>query len=240
VPTAKCKAGLFRATLQRLRRWTSAAASRFALNLLFPPRCARCDADLGQSNDELLLCRQCQEALTPEAWSGCRRCGATTPRELPARQRCAWCEAMRLRMDRAVVLGPYQDEFRNVVLEMKRSANEPLAAAVAQLYWRHRQDALRELRADLVIPVPMHWMRRLVRGTNSPDTLAVGLAGQLGLAVAGRVLYRCRNTLPQANLSPTKRFQNVRGAFRLRAGYDLRGARVLLVDDILTTGATCS
>lgn len=54
------------------------------------------------------------------------------------------------------------------------------------------------------------------------------------------LLVRTRKTLPQADLPPSRRFENVRGAFRLAAGYDIRGARVLLVDDILTTGATCS
>ena len=86
----------------------------------------------------------------------------------------------------------------------------------------------------------MYWTRRLFRGTNSPEILARHLARHLGIPLAGGMLIRCRNTLPQAHLPPGKRFQNVLGAFRLGAPYDLRGAKVVLVDDILTTGATCS
>jgi len=88
--------------------------------------------------------------------------------------------------------------------------------------------------------VPMYWKRRLVRGTNSPEIIARSVAAGLGVKARGRLLVRCRNTLPQADLSPRHRFSNVKGAFRVRKHRDLDGARVLLVDDILTTGATCS
>jgi ComF family protein len=99
---------------------------------------------------------------------------------------------------------------------------------------------LAELRADVIVPVPMFWTRRLLRGVNSPEILAESLAGRLDLPVLRRVLVRTRNTLPQFSLPPSERFPNVRGAFRVRRGYDLSGARVLLVDDVLTTGATSS
>ncbi len=85
----------------------------------------------------------------------------------------------------------------------------------------------------------MHWSRRLRRGTSSADVLAEVFARHLGVPSAERLLVRRRNTLPQFNLPPKKRFTNVRGAFGISAGYDLLAERVLLVDDILTTGATC-
>jgi len=93
---------------------------------------------------------------------------------------------------------------------------------------------------DVVLPVPMHWRRRLMRGVNNPDVLAESLAKGIDVPDVPRVLCRCRNTLPQNKLQPRDRFRNVRGAFRLRKGYDLEGLRMVLVDDVLTTGATCS
>jgi ComF family protein len=143
-------------------------------------------------------------------------------------------------MDRAVVLGPYQEELRDAVLWLKRTSGVPLAGALAGLFWRVWENDLRQLDVNVVMPVPMHWTRRLVRGINNPDILAAELGRKLNVPVSGRVLYRCRKTLPQANLPQEERFRNVRGAFRLRTGYDLQGTRVLLVDDILTTGATAS
>jgi ComF family protein len=86
----------------------------------------------------------------------------------------------------------------------------------------------------------MHWMRRLVRGINNPDVLADLLSRHLDAPLATAGLVRRRNTLPQKDLSPRERRLNVRGAFRVRKGYNVKGAHVLLVDDILTTGATAS
>jgi len=123
---------------------------------------------------------------------------------------------------------------------MKRKGGEPLATALGEFIARMRGEGLASLRPDVVVPVPMHWRRRLARGTNSPEVLAERIAGKLRIPVLKRALRQIRNTLPQKDLPIKRRWQNVRGAFGLRAGYDLGGARVVLVDDVLTTGATCS
>jgi ComF family protein len=111
---------------------------------------------------------------------------------------------------------------------------------MARLYAERRSNWLREAGADLVVPVPMHWARRFQRGVNSPELMARELARFLGVEVGLRALARRRRTAPQADLSPRQRFRNVRDAFRVRASYDIQGRSVLLVDDILTTGATSS
>ncbi len=90
------------------------------------------------------------------------------------------------------------------------------------------------------MPVPLHWSRRLARRTSSPEILAKCLATALQIPVCGGLLVQRRKTPPQVGLTAGRRFRNVRGAFRATVGYDLGAARVLLVDDVLTTGATCS
>lgn len=187
-----------------------------------------------------MLCGDCREALCPADWVACRRCGAAAEADPPPPESCPWCRGSRFRFDRVVPLGPYRDQLRAGVLKMKRPAGDSLSTVMGELYCDRRGGEIASLRADMIVPVPMHWARRIVRGTNSPDILAARLAGRLDAAVVRGMLFRCRNTLPQAHLPPAERFQNVRGAFRLRAGYDLRGVRAILVDDILTTGATCS
>jgi predicted amidophosphoribosyltransferase len=88
----------------------------------------------------------------------------------------------------------------------------------------------------------MFWLRRLHRQVNSAQTIARTLAASLHVPAVGGLLVRVRNTFPQKDLSPEERARNVRGAFQVprRRCRRAQGSRVLLVDDILTTGATCS
>lgn len=217
-----------------------AGVARAGLGLLFPPVCGHCRADLpdGQ-HDGLLLCADCRILLGPELGPGCPRCGAVAAADDGSPGRCEVCRDVPLRFDAAVPLGLYQDELRAAVLRMKRPAAAGLSVAMGKLLAERRRGQLADLSADLIVPIPMYWSRRLARGTNSPEGIAEGVGHVLGVPIRRRVLGRCRNTLPQAELSPSQRFRNVRGAFRVRRGRPA-GLRVLLVDDVLTTGATCS
>jgi len=123
---------------------------------------------------------------------------------------------------------------------MKRPWGQPLAIAVAHLLSDLVAEQLPDRPLDVVVPVPMHWTRRMRRGANNPEVLADVLARRLRIPMARKLLVRIRKTLPQFTLPPGERFRNIHGAFRATAGYHLEAARVLLVDDILTTGATCN
>jgi ComF family protein len=124
------------------------------------------------------------------------------------------------------------------VLRAKSPQHELLAATLAELLWQARSDALASFQPDVIVAVPMFWGRRLLRRANSPEIIARILAARLH-APCCPLLARRRHTLPQGRLAAPARFENVRGAFSFRRNYDCSGARVLLVDDILTTGATC-
>ena len=222
-----------------IRGW-GRLCGRLGLRLLFPPRCASCDLDLENATDDLLLCDDCQATLGPPSWSFCRRCGAAViPGELPSAA-CPRCQGQKLYFDAVLSLGHYHGGLRPAVLKMKHRQGETLAAELAELMLRRRRADLEAFQPDLVAPVPMHWWRRLGRGFNSPDVLAQALARALRVPFSPGLLVRRRNTVPQMRLAPKTRFQNLRGALRLRADEALAGRRVLLVDDILTTGATGS
>jgi ComF family protein len=227
-----------RSLLSRARsRWRD--ASQALLDLLMPARCAFCEAELVEGVRPL-FCHGCREALTSDQVTRCRRCGAKCSHTQDSDAGCALCRASQLRFQRVHALGNYDGLLRDAVLRMKHRQHEPLSFAMAELLWEELGQQLQAARPDVIVPVPMHWTRRLRRGTNSPELVAAVLARQLHIPIVLGSLARGRNTQPQGNLTPPQRRENVRGAFHLRRTTDFRGARILLVDDILTTGATCS
>jgi ComF family protein len=122
---------------------------------------------------------------------------------------------------------------------MKRWSGEDLAEVIAALWARPMADRLAHLGVDVVIPLPLHWLRRWRRGFNAGDLLAMALARELKVPCWQRTLKRIRATAPQvAQKNPTARKENVKGAFRARPGFNLVGKTVVIVDDVLTTGAT--
>jgi ComF family protein len=134
----------------------------------------------------------------------------------------------------------YEGLLRELVLAMKKDTGDAVSLAMGRLLWHLRCEHLRSLKVDVVVPIPLHWRRRLVHRTNSAAVLAEVLAGRLGVPLADGLLRRRRHTPPQSELTPPQRWPNVRQAFSVRSSYHLRNAHVLVVDDILTTGATCS
>jgi ComF family protein len=213
---------------------------RRALDLLFPPRCGSCDAELPPVEDDVLLCRECRGALAPEDWTYCRRCGAPVSSERDRSESCEMCRGECLRFDGVVSQGTYRGELRGAILRMKRPRGELLSATMGRWFAVVRGPDVAALAPNVVVPVPMFWRRRLARGTNSPDILAECLARRLRVPLEARMIVRTRDTVPQSRLKPRQRRTNVRHAFRLGARYALVGLRVVLVDDVLTTGATAS
>jgi ComF family protein len=137
-------------------------------------------------------------------------------------------------------LGPYEGLLRDVILRLKKSSGEALADLAGRLWAAHSESKLRDIRADVVIPVPLHWWRRWSRGYNQSEALARAVARRLGLPCRPGWLGRIRYTPLQTRQTPAGRPANVRGAFRARKRATLHSRTVLLIDDVLTTGSTAS
>lgn len=224
VDAARC-AGLVRRTL---------------CELAFPLRCALCDAELVEFGDGIRLCGGCRSHFFKADDTRCPRCALPLRQAYASELGCPHCHDQQLHFSRSWALGDYAGELRSATLRMKRSRDEGLSAAVGQLFWSRHGAEIAAWGPTLVLAVPMHWLRRSIRGTNSAATLAETIAGRLNLRHQARLAVRRRYTQPQSGLSPAERLANVRGAFRLRKQHRLVSASVLLVDDILTTGATCN
>ena len=216
-------------------------ARRRALALLLPPGCAACDADLHDPHDDVGLCEDCREQFLNIHRSICHRCGSELPGTFTQNQSsCDTCDQYRFRFSQVFSLGAYRDRPRVAVLQMKHAGAYPLAASLGRLMQQRFREPLAKFAPDVVTAIPLHWLRRLRRGTNGPATVATYLARSLNRAFADDLLCRTRRTERQAELAPGKRHQNVRGAFQANGKYTLSNLRVVLVDDVLTTGATCS
>ena len=135
------------------------------------------------------------------------------------------------------MLSGYADDVRDAVLAAKRPGGELVAAGLATLLVERHRSRLADWRIDGVVPVPMHWTRRLARGASSADTLARGVAAAMGVPFRP-LLVRTRSTRMQNELPAGGRRANVRDAFRAAKGS--AGRRFLLVDDVTTTGGTLS
>jgi len=212
---------------------------RAGVELAYVPVCTLC-GDQPEQGSRAMLCRRCRQSLCGTDGPRCRRCGRLSAAEPDAKGRCAGCRKTAFHFERVRTLGRYEGPLRETVLRLKQPGQSPLAFSCAELLLSRHWEELAHWDYDVVAPVPMHWRRRWMRGVNSPELLAERVARRLGLPLARRLLIRRRFTVPQADLAVAHRFANVRGAFRASAGYILQSARVLLIDDVLTTGATCS
>jgi ComF family protein len=195
------------------------------LDLLYPRECAACAARIVEPGCAT-FCPPCDDRLEWTKPPACPRCGAGRPG-----RECAECFGREFSFAGATALGRYEGRLRDFVLDLKFRGGRALADEFGR-----RLAARIERRFDLVVPVPMSRWKLLVRGYNAAELVAERLARHAGFPCASRALRKIRPTRPQAELEREARLVNPKGAYRA-AG--VRGV-VLLVDDVLTTGATAN
>lgn len=209
---------------------------RAARDFVYPPACTLCHASLANSDP---LCGHCRDALAPAAGDVCRRCCAPVGPLLDTTHGCIHCRQDRFAFVRAIALGAYEGTLRDACLRMKHDPSPRLAGVLADLLLEHRGGELpRDI--DVVVPIPAHWTTRLMRLAAPADAIATRVAAFLKAPCDLHILRKSRRTPRQACLPPARRRENLRNAFRLVSGVRVNGTRVLLVDDVLTTGTTAS
>ena len=206
------------------------------LDLILPPRCLRCGLAVeGQGR----LCVECWRSLTFLGPPQCRLCGYPLPHALPAAPLCGECTREGPVYDRARAALRYDDGARRLILAFKHADRTDTAPAFGA--WLARAGAELLADAELIAPVPLHRWRLLKRGYNQAAVLARALAKATGLPLIPDLLQRQKATPSQQGLSGQARLENVTaGAFRIHPWQRRRveGRRVVLIDDVLTTGAT--
>lgn len=204
-------------------------AGQALLDLIYPPRCPGC-GKMG-----VLFCDACQTRIEPVHMSTCLRCGRPTS----GGPRCLDCRQPPSPLDDVTATAIFADPLRQAIHALKyenvRDLARPLGARMAAFWpvaWRTGAIGT----PDLLLPVPLHGGRVRERGYNQSALLARALAPAVGLPVDERVLVRHRATRPQVGLDAAARKENVAGAFAVHG--DVARRRVVLVDDVCTTGST--
>jgi len=209
-----------------------------ATDLLFPPRCVACGSECESWADGAMFCAACNGELAICERPTCVRCAyLCSTADVPSGN-CANCRGSKLLFEQARTIGPYHGTLRQAVLKAKHSSFEALAVALGQRLAEAIELSPFEESPDLVLGVPMHWLKRAWRGTNPAGTVAAAVARRLKLPLVSGALRCVRLLRRQATLTPPERRRNVRGAFRVSRRARVASKRVLLVDDVMTTGAT--
>jgi ComF family protein len=206
-------------------------------SLLYPPSCTICLAavDVGE-----YLCAECKAKVVRIVPPFCAKCSEPFDGAITTTFACANCAHRRLYFEAAVSAYRARGIVRHVILNFKYGKQIHLRHLVARWLVAAFDDArLRERRFDVIVPVPLHPARERERGFNQAELLAEWLSEHLSVP-SRPALQRIHYTTTQTAFDRSERMQNLRGAFRLRKKADVRKLRVLLIDDILTTGSTLS
>jgi ComF family protein len=206
-----------------------------ALDLVFPALCPVCDATLAERRRDP-LCGGCWDALRRLGPPACVRCGL--PLTAAAVEVCGACALDPPAWDWARAAAEYEGVARDALHALKFRGRRAVAGPLAALLLEQWQPMLAAADIDALVPVPLARARERERGFNQAALVAERLAGTLGVPLRPRWLVRCRSTQPQSDLGAAERRANVRGAFA--ADTAVAGRHVVIVDDVLTTGATAA
>lgn len=206
------------------------------LHALLPAPCLACGEPLPAEGTSLGLCARCRAALAPLPREACAVCARPlAAHALPEDYRCGACRERPPAFDRLLALWSYRPPLDAVVQGLKFRRLDYLGSHLAAALAQGFEGRLTGF--DRIVPVPLHWRRRLARGYNQAERIARPLAGLLGLPCLP-LLSRHRATPPQSLLGKADRLANLRKAFRVPRPERVHGLRILLVDDVATTGAT--
>jgi competence protein ComFC len=224
---------------KRLEAWLSRAGDAL-VSVLFPAGCRLCERLLLRAST-VPICEECLGSFPALGGAACETCGQplaawSLGREAGGGLVCPECRGREYGFDRARSYALYKGALVRAIMLLKFERVEPLGRWFAE---RLAEVARREsIAADAVVPVPLHRQRERERGYNQADLVARPLARKLGLQYRAVLLVRTKPRPDKHILSLEERWDSVRGAFAARPGSKVDNLRVLLVDDVMTTGAT--
>ncbi len=208
-------------------------------SLLFPTVCVFCGADVGASVSG--ICAECSSNIRPVENPVCKTCGQPTAGlSAGSSMECGYCLGNKLHFEKARFAVIYTRVIRHGILHFKfynsLYLGEVFSGFLSSAFRQHFQR--QEL--DAIIPVPVHRKRLTQRGYNQCAILAKKLGTDVSLPVLTGALVKTRNTVPQTQLKRKQRLNNIKGSFTVPNPQEIAGKRILILDDVFTTGSTVS
>lgn len=209
------------------------------VDIIYPPRCLVCHEKLKIDSFYKVACLQCWSKIKRNSPPFCRRCGRHL--ENPSRDICALCQDKNYYFERAFSACIYEGVLKELIHQFKYSDKEYLGNILSELLIDFiKQYNIAVEAFDYLVPVPLHKRKLREREFNQAEILAKFLAYRFNLKLLKDGLLRIRDTATQTELKENERLKNVKGCFRANPEVELKGKNILLIDDLLTTGATCS
>lgn len=204
------------------------------LSFVFPPFCAICRRTLREG--EKIVCEDCFGSVSPIAPPFCQTCGS--PLKRSQSRYCSRCRREESSITRGRGLGVYGGVILELVQLLKYKRKPSIAHRMGLMMGSLALSDPLIRGGDVLIPVPLHAARLRARGYNQADLLARSASRRMGLPISSNSLIRGRATKTQTLLNEEQRRENVRDAFLVVRREDVENRKIILVDDVLTSGAT--
>ena len=211
-------------------------AGRVVLDTILPPLCLKCREPVSQPH---AICGACWREIRFLSAPQCVQCGLPFPHALGVDTKCAACLSRPPSFGWLRSAVAYDDGSRDLVLGFKHADRLEVTPLFARWLFSAARERLGEV--DVLVPVPLHWKRMVLRRYNQATELAREVGKLSGIPIDASVLVRLKATVSQGEMTSARaRLKNVARAFTVmdKCGKRVRGKNVVLVDDVLTTGAT--
>ena len=210
------------------------------LDLLYPRICFGCNKSFHEEENGY-ICQMCLESIKGSDCDRCHKCGYELGLGVvSAENGCPECKRVHLSFERGFFVSGYYGPMKELISQYKYHKREFLAKPLGDLLIDNLlcQGIISEI--DVIVPVPIHWKKKLKRGFNQSELIAKRISRGLNIPISVKNLSYKKNTLSQTQLSRTERQRNVAGAFVVRKPKIFSKKQILLIDDVLTTGITAS
>lgn len=203
------------------------------MDTLYPRCCPICGEIVPKKSE--LICGECKNKLVYIKNPRCKKCGK--PLGFYKEEYCRDCKCRKHFFEEGRAVWVYSKEMRSSIYRFKYDNKREYADFYTEELVRVYGNWIKSLQVDAIVPIPLHKKRKISRGFNQAEVLACGIGKKLNLPVMPEVMVRTKNTVAQKELNDKERQENVKNAFKIPSN-EVKLKKVLLVDDIYTTGST--